>query len=88
MTNLILGQRYEVKQQLGKQPGRQTLLARDLQTEELVVIKLLSLGNDFEWQHLKLFEREAETLKALSHPAIPRYLDYLEVDSPNNKDLL
>jgi hypothetical protein len=85
MTNLILGQRYEVKQQLGKQPGRQTLLARDLQTEELVVIKLLSLGNDFEWQHLKLFEREAETLKALSHPAIPRYLDYLEVDSPNNK---
>lgn len=85
MTNLILGQRYEVKQQLGKQPGRQTLLARDLQTEERIVIKLLSLGNDFEWQHLKLFEREAETLKALSHPAIPRYLDYLEVDSPNNK---
>jgi serine/threonine protein kinase len=85
MTNLILGQRYEVQQQLGKQPGRQTLLARDLQTEELVVIKLLSLSNDFEWQHLKLFEREAETLKALSHPAIPRYLDYLEVDSPNNK---
>lgn len=85
MTNLILGQRYEVQQQLGKQPGRQTLLARDLQTEELVVIKLLFLGNDFEWQHLKLFEREAETLKALSHPAIPRYLDYLEVDSPNGK---
>ena len=85
MTNLILGQRYEVQQQLGKQPGRQTLLARDLQTEELIVIKLLFLGNDFEWQHLKLFEREAETLKALSHPAIPRYLDYLEVDSPNSK---
>lgn len=85
MTDLILGQRYEVQQQLGKQPGRQTLLARDLQTEELVVIKLLSLGNDFEWQHLKLFEREAETLKSLFHPAIPRYLDYLEVDSPNNK---
>lgn len=85
MTDLILGQRYEVQQQLGKQPGRQTLLARDLQTEELIVIKLLSLGNDFEWQHLKLFEREAETLKSLSHPAIPRYLDYLEVDSPNNK---
>lgn len=85
MTDLILGQCYEVQQQLGKQPGRQTLLARDLETEQLVVIKLLSLGNDFEWQHLKLFEREAETLKALSHPAIPRYLDYLEVDSPNNK---
>lgn len=85
MIDPILGEYYEVQQQLGKQPGRQTLLARDLRTQELVVIKLLSLGNDFEWQHLKLFEREAETLKALSHPAIPRYLDYIELDSPNNK---
>ena len=85
MVDRILGEYYEVQQQLGKQPGRQTLLARDLRTQELVVIKLLSLGNDFEWQHLKLFEREAETLKTLSHPAIPRYLDYIELDSPNNK---
>ena len=85
MVDRILGEYYEVQQQLGKQPGRQTLLARDLRTQELVVIKLLSLGNDFEWQHLKLFEREAETLKTLSHPAIPCYLDYIELDSPNNK---
>jgi serine/threonine protein kinase len=85
MLNHIIGEYYEVQRQLGKQPGRQTLLAHDLRTQELVVIKVLSLGSDFEWQHLKLFEREAETLKALSHPAIPRYLDYLELDSPNNK---
>jgi serine/threonine protein kinase len=85
MIERLLGEYYEVQQQLGKQPGRQTLLARDLRTQELVVIKLLSLGNDFEWQHLKLFEREAETLKTLSHPAIPRYLDYLDLDSPDNK---
>jgi serine/threonine protein kinase len=85
MVDRILGEYYEVQQQLGKQPGRQTLLARDLRTQELVVIKLLSLGNDFEWQHLKLFEREAETLKTLSHPAIPRYLDYLDLDLPDNK---
>lgn len=77
--------RYEVKQQLGKRGGRQTLLARDTMTQELVVIKLLSFGNDFEWHDLKLFEREAETLKALSHPAIPRYLDYFELGSPNLK---
>lgn len=85
MVDRIVGEYYEVQQQLGKQPGRQTLLARDLRTQELVVIKLLSLGNDFEWQHLKLFEREAETLKTLSHPAIPCYLDYIELDSPDNK---
>jgi hypothetical protein len=85
MTAKVLAERYEVQQQLGKQTGRQTLLARDLKTQKLVVIKQLFLGSDFEWQDLKLFEREAETLKALSHPAIPRYLDYLEIDEPDSK---
>jgi len=85
MIGKILAERYEVQRQLGKQTGRQTLLARDLQTQELVVIKQLFLGGDFEWQDLKLFEREAETLKTLSHPAIPRYLDYLEIDDPDSK---
>ncbi|MEG4065733.1 serine/threonine-protein kinase [Microcoleus sp. Pol11C2] len=85
MTAKILAERYEVQRQLGKQTGRQTLLASDSQTQELVVIKQLFLGSDFEWQDLKLFEREAETLKALSHSAIPRYLDYLEIDEPHSK---
>jgi len=89
METQLLGDRfssrYEVQQQLGKRAGRRTLLARDIITQELVVIKLLSFGNDFEWDDLKLFEREAETLKALSHPAIPRYLDYFEIDSSNLK---
>ncbi|GAB1541915.1 serine/threonine-protein kinase [Scytonema sp. NUACC21] len=81
----ILSDRYEVQQQLGKKAGRKTLLARDLQTQDLVVIKLLSFSNDFEWDDLKLFEREAETLKSLSHPCIPRYLDYFEVNSAEQK---
>ncbi|MEG3848090.1 serine/threonine-protein kinase [Microcoleus sp. herbarium19] len=85
MSGKILAERYDVQRKLGKQTGRQTLLARDLQTQELVVIKQLFLSSDFEWQDLKLFEREAETLKALSHPAIPRYLDYLEIDEPESK---
>ncbi|MEH2322840.1 MAG: serine/threonine-protein kinase [Nostoc sp.] len=77
--------RYEVQQLLGKKAGRRTLLARDLQTQELVVIKLLSFGGDFEWDDLKLFEREAETLKSLSHPLIPQYLNYFEVNLPTIK---
>src|SRR4028118_973704 len=77
--------RYEVQQQLGKNAGRRTLLARHLETQELVVVKLLSFGSDFEWEDLKLFEREAETLKALNHPFIPRYIDYFEIDSTNSK---
>ncbi|QLE50208.1 serine/threonine protein kinase [Nostoc sp. C057] len=81
----ILLERYQVQQELSKKAGRRSLLARDLQTLELVVVKILSFGNEFEWNDLKLFEREAETLKALSHPSIPRYLDYFELDSPNSK---
>ncbi|MEA5553531.1 serine/threonine-protein kinase [Anabaena cylindrica UHCC 0172] len=82
MNSEILGNRYEIQQQLGKKAGRRTLLAGDLTTGESVIIKLLSFGSDFEWDDLKLFEREAETLKSLSHPLIPRYLDYFEVNSP------
>jgi serine/threonine protein kinase len=81
MIGQILGERYEIQQQLGKKAGRRTLLARDLKTQELVAIKLLSFGSDFEWDSLKLFEREAQTLKSLSHPFIPRYLDYFEVNA-------
>ncbi|MHC5743000.1 MAG: serine/threonine protein kinase [Nostoc sp.] len=80
MIGEILGERYEVQQLLGKKAGRRTLLARDLQTQELVVIKLLSFSSDFEWDSLKLFEREAETLKNLAHPSIPSYLNYFEVN--------
>lgn len=85
MIGEILGERYEVQQLLGKKAGRRTLLARDLQTQELVVIKLLSFGGDFEWDSLKLFEREAETLKSLSHHLIPQYLNYFEVNLPTIK---
>lgn len=81
----ILGDRYQIKQQLGRKAGRRTLLAQDLQTQELVVVKLLSFNDEFEWNDLKLFEREAETLKAISHPAIPCYLDYFELDLLNSK---
>jgi serine/threonine protein kinase len=79
----ILQQRYKIQQQLGKKAGRRTFLAHDLETQQLVIIKLLTFSNDFAWEDLKLFEREAETLKAIDHPAIPRYLDYFELDSSN-----
>jgi serine/threonine protein kinase len=79
------GDRYQIEQQLGKRAGRYTLLARDLQTQALVVIKRLSFGEDFVWEDLKLFEREAATLKNLSHASIPRYLDYFDLDLPSGK---
>lgn len=80
-----LGARYQLQQPLGKRTGRYTFLAQDLQTQEQVVIKVLSLGQEFEWQDLKLFEREAQTLQQLNHPAIPRYLDFLDIDLPHRQ---
>lgn len=85
MFNTVWKKRYQIRQQLGKKAGRRTLLAWDNQNQELVVIKLLTFGNDLQWDDFKLFEREANTLKNLSHPAIPRYLDYFEVNSQNYK---
>ncbi|MDJ0634287.1 MAG: serine/threonine-protein kinase [Xenococcaceae cyanobacterium MO_188.B29] len=85
MRDEILQGRYAIERQLRKHAGRQTLLARDLATQELVVIKLLTFGNDFEWQDLKLFAREAQILQELSHPAIPCYLDYFELNLPDLK---
>lgn len=78
-----LNNRYLLLNQLQKNRGRYTLLAKDLQTEKLVVIKVLLFNQEFRWQDLKLFSREAETLKSLSHPGIPNYIDYFELDISN-----
>jgi serine/threonine protein kinase len=85
MVEQVLKERYAIQKQLGKNGGRQTLLARDLQTQDLVAIKLLTFDADFNWDDLKLFEREAETLQSLSHPAIPRYLDSFKFQTSKTK---
>lgn len=82
MIGEVLANRYEVLSLLGKNSARRTLKARDLHTRELVVIKLLFFNRDFEWNDLKLFEREASTLQNLSHSFIPSYIDYFEVEKP------
>ncbi|RUS97551.1 serine/threonine protein kinase [Dulcicalothrix desertica PCC 7102] len=85
MNNEVLNDRYKIIYELGRQTGRRTLLAQDLESNSQVVVKVLYLGKDFDWQELKLFQREAETLKTLNHPAIPQYLDYFEFDTLNDK---
>lgn len=81
----ILGGKYEIQRRLASKGGRKTLLARDVTDEKLVVIKLLTFGNDVSWEDLKLFEREAETLKLISHKFIPSYIDYFELELEHNK---
>ena len=88
MVSLVgetLNNRYLITAVLGKQRGRRTFLATDLsangETNSQVVLKLVLFGPDFSWQDLKLFEREAQTLQSLNHPAIPKYLESFEVDT-------
>ncbi len=79
----VLVNRYQIREQLSKKAGRRTFLAQDLQSENLVIIKILGFDSDFQWDDLKLFEREATTLQCLEHPAIPKYLDYFDVEESN-----
>jgi len=79
-TDTVLTDRYQIEELLSQKAGRRTFLAKDLQSQVPVIIKLLRFGDSFEWDDLKLFEREAATLKNLDHPEIPKYLDYFEVN--------
>jgi serine/threonine protein kinase len=77
----IIKDKYQFKQQLGRTAaGRKTWLALDLETGEKVVIKLLAFSPEMRWEELKLFEREAEVLRVLDHPQIPKYRDYFDVE--------
>ena len=77
----VLHDRYHIQSLLGRKTGRRTFLSRDLETEQSVIIKLLLFGPDFTWDDLKLFEREAAMLQSLDHPAIPKYLDFFEIET-------
>ena len=80
LAGKVLAERYQIDRPLGKKVGRQTWLARDRHSERQVVVKLLLFDVHFQWDDYKLFEREAEVLKSLEHPSIPRYLDFFELD--------
>lgn len=86
--NTILINRYKIHRKLNQKPGRQTFLAEDLQysTEgtdynNLVVIKILQFNLDCNWDDLKLFKRETQTLQNLAHRSIPIYLNHFELDT-------
>jgi serine/threonine protein kinase len=85
----ILQERYQLKQQLGNNAGRQTWLAVDLatQTKEQVIVKLLPFSPQIHWDDLKLFEREAQVLKHLNHPRIPKYRYYFSTEPSNSGEL-
>ena len=85
----LLQGRYQLQQQLGRNAGRQTWLAEDIKASpaESVIVKLLAFSPQMQWEDFKLFEREAQVLKNLDHPRIPRYRDYFSLDKQTGSGL-
>jgi eukaryotic-like serine/threonine-protein kinase len=82
----ILHDRYEILDTLGKGGIATTYAAKDLETDETVAIKVMSLRRAQDWKAIELFEREAKILAQLNHPCIPKYLDYFQIDTEHDRE--
>lgn len=51
-----------------------------------MAVKALSLRGSAGWKQIELFEREAKALQQLSHPSIPRYIEYFEADTSQDRE--
>jgi eukaryotic-like serine/threonine-protein kinase len=67
----LIADRYEVLKQLGQGTFGRTLLARDVESDQTVALKVLD-GRGADWKAYELFEREAQVLRGLRHQGIPQ----------------
>ena len=81
----IIKNRYRILEVLGQGGSGITYAATDRANGQLVALKELSLKGLRDWKKLDLFEREAQVLKVLDHPAIPKYIDYFQVDTERDR---
>ncbi len=83
--NDIIAQRYRIVALLGKGGMGITYEAEDLINYQRVALKVVSLREAKDWKILELFEREARILANLSHPQIPKYLNYFYIDTKQDR---
>ena len=81
----IIAERYRIIGKLGQGGVGITYAAVDLNSNQKVALKALSLRLTTEWKKIELFEREAKTLSGLNHPGIPHYIDYFQVDTSQDR---
>ncbi|MFB2982592.1 serine/threonine protein kinase [Microseira sp. BLCC-F43] len=81
----IIAQRYRIESILGQGGIGITYEAIDLQNNQPVALKALSVRRMADWKTLELFERESKILSQLNHPAIPHYLEYFQVDTNQDR---
>ncbi len=81
----IIAERYRIIDTLGQGGNGITYKAEDCKSNEQVALKALSFHHMTDWKQMELFEREAQTLASLNHPGIPKYLDYFQVDTSEDR---
>ncbi|MEE3717322.1 serine/threonine-protein kinase [Tumidithrix elongata RA019] len=81
----ILREQYQIVDLLGQGGMGTTYAATDILSQQKIAIKVLSLRQISDWKVMELFEREAKVLANLDHPAIPKYLDYFQIDTESDR---
>jgi serine/threonine protein kinase len=81
----IIADKYRLTKLLGEGGSGCTYEAIEINSQDIVAIKILSLRHLKDWKQLELFEREAKVLSQLNHPQIPKYLEYFHVDTSDNR---
>jgi serine/threonine protein kinase len=71
---------YEILNILGEGASGITYRAKNVDTQQEVALKALSLSRIDDWKSLELFEREAQVLKTIDRAGIPKYIDYFHTD--------
>jgi Protein kinase domain/Ankyrin repeats (3 copies) len=77
---------YQIAGILGEGGSGITYRALIVGTDRFVALKQLSLAQMDDWKAIDLFEREAQILSQLNHPAIPKYIDYFTIDTPTDRN--
>ncbi len=83
--DIIIGDPYQIVELLGQGGIAKTYRALDLDSNSEVAIKTISLQGIQDWKNIELFKREAKTLQQLDCPGIPKYIDYFEIDTEQNR---
>ena len=73
----VWGGRFAIDGVLGEGAQGTTFQGTDLKTGARVAVKVFDVGRAKDWKALQLFDREAETLKSVDHPGIPKLLDVI-----------
>ena len=83
----VIEQKYQILDVLGRGGSGITYSAKVLerQSQAVVAIKALPLQGLENWEPVERFEKEAEVLAKLDHPAIPKCLDHFYIDTPDDR---